>query len=115
MTPTPPTESFEPRPAPAWRRWLVRVVILVVAVPLVGGAGYRYQHELLSLFHPPAPVASEPEKDVVQVVGPQTVRVEPDSELEKALKFDEVRKQTVEVPALTVTGQVMARLPPGND
>ena len=92
----------------------MRVFALAVAVPL-GGAGFIYREPLLALFHAPPPVAPEPEKDVVQVAAPQTIHVEPDSVLEKSLSFDTVRRQTVDVPALTVTGSVMARLPPGRD
>src|SRR5258708_2117524 len=112
--PSHPIAVTEPHPTPAWRRWLLRIVVAALAVPICGAA-YIYHKPLLDLFQPPSPTPPPPDVDVVSVVAPNTIMVQADSALEKSLKFDEIQKQSVDIPALNVTGSIMARLPPGSD
>jgi cobalt-zinc-cadmium efflux system membrane fusion protein len=104
--------SFPPS-APAWRRQMVRIIGLAIAVASIG-AGYTFHQSLFALFQPPTPAAAPAEKDVVSAVG-HTIVVQADSALQNRLKIVPVQSAATEVPALKVTGSIMARLPPGQD
>jgi multidrug efflux pump subunit AcrA (membrane-fusion protein) len=52
---------------------------------------------------------------LVQVVGPATILVRPDTPLARNLAIVDVKKQTVAHPLLTVTGSVVARIRPGSE
>jgi hypothetical protein len=71
------------------------------------------------LVVPSAPPAEpettpRPTADVVEVVGPGLIRVQPGSPLDKKVQVVAVRRRTVTDPVLTVTGRVAASLRPGN-
>jgi hypothetical protein len=71
------------------------------------------------LFAPPPPPDEKkderkPPSEVVQVVGPGTLRIEEGTPLQKKLEIRDVASITIKTPILTVTGRVAASLRPAS-
>lgn len=63
----------------------------------------------------PKPQVSIEPAPVVRLMGPQIIRVQSGSLLEKKLHIAKVAKTSLDTPLLVVTGAVVARLPIGSD
>jgi cobalt-zinc-cadmium efflux system membrane fusion protein len=108
-----PAPPPAPRPKSLWKRVGSAAQFVVALAGTVGFLTYL----LFAPSTPPAEpeVAHRPAADVVEVIGPGLIRVQPGSPLDKKIQVVAVRKQTITDPVLTVTGRVAASLRPGKD
>ncbi len=109
---TPPPVALRPAPKPGgrWRRvWS--------AGQFVGALGVTsafLAYLLVTPATPPAPPADNtPAVAVADIVGPQLIRVTPDSPLGQKVQVVAARRATLTEPRLFITGRVAASLRPG--
>jgi hypothetical protein len=112
--------SHAPRPAPSpkeanrSRRWLgiglklgVFVVLAIVA--------FAFRNPLMAVFKQPPPLSVVARQEIVGLTDSRHIRVAADSPLAARLSIAQVKKVTIDLPMLSVTGSVIARLPQGRD
>ncbi|VTS01813.1 Efflux transporter, RND family, MFP subunit OS=Isosphaera pallida (strain ATCC 43644 / DSM 9630 / IS1B) GN=Isop_0340 PE=4 SV=1: HlyD_2 [Gemmata massiliana] len=109
--PAPPPPPPAP-PGSVWKR--VRSVAQFV-VALAGTTAFLAYLLFAPAAPPPEPAANpRPAADVVEVVGPGLIRVQPGSPLDSKIQVGAARRQTITDAVITVTGRVAASLRPGN-
>lgn len=109
--PTPALPAVPPQTV--WQRvWSVGQFVVALAAT----AGFL-TYLLTDPFDPPPPPVERvaPPPEVVRVVGPGLIHVEPGSPFDQKVQVVAVRKQVLDEPVLTVTGRVAASLRPGKD
>lgn len=113
-----PPDAAPTGPSPAPRPQSLRTRVGSAAqfvVALAATAGFLGYLLVVPSAPPAEPETTpRPTADVVEVVGPGLIRVQPGSPLDKKVQVVAVRRRTVTDPVLTVTGRVAASLRPGN-
>ncbi len=113
-----PPDAAPTAPSPAPRPQSLRTRVGSAAqfvVALAATAGFLGYLLVVPSAPPAEPETTpRPTADVVEVVGPGLIRVQPGSPLDKKVQVVAVRRRTVTDPVLTVTGRVAASLRPGN-
>src|SRR5262249_1653640 len=69
-----------------------------------------FRNPLLAMFKPPPPVATLQRQEIVTLTDSRNIRVAADSPLAARLRIAAVQKTTVDLPMLSVTGSIIARL-----
>jgi len=99
---------------PLWKR-IGDALQFLIALAATGGF---LVYLLFSPSAPPSktePLTPRPTVNVVEIIGPGLIRVQPGSPFDRKVHVVAVRVQTITDPVLTVTGRVAASLRPGKD
>lgn len=99
----------------ASRRWASRGGKALVLIAM-GVAAVLFRNPLMAVFQPPPAAATPPRDEIVSIAeSSRHITVTPGSPLAARLKLIPVRRETIALPLLNVTGSVIARLAPGAD